>query len=77
MSDDYREFTNSNGHTWGEFKLDPVVAQRIKELRLGLNGSPVCSWRVIAIRVTGHEDQMTGSELCRLAQWTLGEEWDE
>lgn len=67
---------------WGSttaYKLDPVIAQRIKELRLGLNGCRIHSWRALALRVTGFEDQMTGSELERLAQWTLGdsdEEWD-
>lgn len=55
------------------YMLDPVIAQRIKELRCG----PVKhSWRMIAIKVTGFEDQHTGMELCRLAQWTLGEEWE-
>jgi len=59
-----------------EYQLDPVIAQRIKELKLGLNGCRRHSWRALAIKVCGFECQMTGSELSRLAQWTLGEEWD-
>lgn len=59
-----------------EFQLDPVIALRIKELRLGHNGNRVHSWRALAIKVTGYECQMTGSDLERLAQWTLGEDWE-
>lgn len=60
-----------------EYQLDLTIAQRIKELRLGLNGMNMHSWRAIAIECTGYEDQMTGKDLCRLAAWTLGEDWDE
>lgn len=59
-----------------EYKLDLVIAQRIKELRLGLNGCNEHSWRALAMTVTGYEDQITGIDLCRLAMWTLGEEWE-
>lgn len=55
-----------------EYKLDPVIARRVKELKLGIGGN-VHSWRALAIRVTGYEDQMTGSDLERLACWTLNE----
>jgi hypothetical protein len=60
-----------------EYKLDPTIAKRIKELKLGLNGCNKHSWRALAIQVTGYECQQTGSDLCRLAQWTLGETWDD
>lgn len=56
-------------------KLDLVIAQRIKELRLGLDGSKRHSYRALAIKCTGIEDQHTGSHLCQLAQYTLKEEW--
>ena len=58
-------------------KLDPVIAQRIKELCLGLNGERRHSWRVLAMKVTGYECQLTGSDLESIAQWTLGENWDD
>ena len=57
-----------------EFKLDPVIAKRIKDLKLGINGCRRHSWRALAIKVTGYDDQMTGSDLERLACWTLGQE---
>lgn len=60
-----------------EYKLDHVIAYRIKELRLGLNGCNEHSWRAISILITGKEDGYTGQQLCRLAQWTLGEEWED
>lgn len=72
---EYREFTNPDGHTWREYKLDERVAKIVKELRLGL-GCNVHSWRAVAIRVVGWECQMTGKDLSRLAQWTLDEEWE-
>lgn len=56
-----------------EYQLDHVIARRVKELKLGLNGCNVHSWRALAIKVTGYEDQMTGSDLERLACWTLAE----
>lgn len=58
-----------------EYHLDRKIAERIKEIKL--DG---CSWRSMAIRVVGFEDQMTGKDLCRLAAWTLGEDehdWDK
>ncbi len=63
----YREFTHPDGHTWREYQLDPLIARRVKELKA------TCSWRALAILVTGYDDQMTGSDLERLACWTLGE----
>ena len=57
-----------------QYQLDPVIAQRIKELRLGLKGCNVHSWRALALRVTGFEDQMTGSDLESLACWSLPDE---
>jgi len=62
---------------WTEYKLHPDVAKLVKELRLGLNGNGRHSWRAVAIKITGFECQLTGKELCRLAQWTLDEDWDE
>lgn len=57
-----------------EYKLDLVIAQRVKELKLGLNGCRRHSGRALAIQVTGMECQHTGKELSRLSQWTLQEE---
>jgi len=59
-----------------QYKLDPIIAQRVKELRLGLNGNRVHSWRALACKVIGWECQHTGSELETLAQWTLDEHWE-
>ena len=59
------------------YKLDSVIAERVKELRLGLNGSRSHSWRALSIQVTGFECQMTGSDLCKAAMGTLGEEWED
>ena len=58
------------------YELDPVIAQRVKELRLGL-GCNVHTWRASALRVTGFECQMTGQDLCKAAMGTLGEEWED
>lgn len=58
-----------------EYQLDLIIAQRIKELKLGLNGCKIHSWRALAREVTGYECQMTGNDLERLAMWTLNEEW--
>jgi hypothetical protein len=58
-----------------EYHLDKEIAERIKQLRL--RG---CTWRTLAIEVTGFEDQMTGKDLIKLAAWTLGEDehdWDK
>ena len=74
---DGREYRKRRSDGYTEYKLDKAVANRVKELRLGLNGSKISSWRVISISVTGIECQMTGKDLCRLTQWTLGEEWDD
>ena len=71
-----RTFTNPDGHTWTEYKLDPHIALRIKELKLGL-GCNVHSWRAIAMCVVGYECQMTGKDLERLAAWTLDEDVDD
>lgn len=60
-----------------EYKLDPVIARRVMELKLGLNGCRQHSWRALAIQVAGVECQMTGKDLHRLAEWTLGSEWPE
>jgi hypothetical protein len=59
-----------------EYQLDLIIAKRIKELYLGLEGTNRHSSRAIAIAVTGFECQMTGQDLVRLAEWTLDEEWD-
>lgn len=67
----YREFKNPQGSEWREYQLDPVIARRVMELKLGLVGCRQYSWRALAIKVTGHEDQMTGSDIERLACWTL------
>lgn len=59
------------------YKIDPTIAQRIKELRLGLGVENRHSWRALSIRITGFECQMTGKDLCQAAMLTLGENWNE
>ena len=76
MDNEYREFTNPEGHSWREYKLDSQIAKRIKALYLGLDGERCHSWRALAIQVTGSEDQLMGWDLVQLAQWTLGEDWE-
>lgn len=63
-------------HATLEYKLDLQIAHRVKELYLGL-GCLKHSLRALARDVTGHEDQMMGQDLVRLAEWTLGEEFNK
>jgi len=49
-----------------EYKLDVEIAKRIIELK------KTCTWRRLAMAVTGFECQKTGEDLERLARWTLG-----
>lgn len=67
---------NDSMNVLEEGMMDPFIARRIKDMRLGLNGRNVHSWRAVSIRVTGRECQMTGKELCQIAQEVLGEEWE-
>ena len=77
VDDNGWEYYERISDKYREYKLDPIIANRIKELRLGLNGCGSHSWRALAIRVTGYEDQMTGSDLEKLAEWTLDEEFSD
>lgn len=74
---DGRVFNRRIDDGYTEYKLDVIIANRIKELRLGLNGNKQHSYRALAIQVNGVECQMTGQDLCRLAEWTLNEEWND
>lgn len=71
------DFTTRAAGASIQHKLDSVIANRIKELKLGLNGERQHSWRALSQKVSGYECQITGSDLCNIAQWTLGEEWNE
>ena len=74
MDREYVTHTNMDGHTWTEYKMDPKIARIILDMKDGLNGCRLHSWRALSIEVTGMEDQIMGQELERIARWTLGEE---
>lgn len=59
------------------YEIDKVIANRIKQLILGLDGEPRHTWRALAIRIVGYECQITGKDLSQVAQFTLKEDWDD
>ena len=66
----------SKNRPWGlEYKLDPVIAQRIYDMYVGQKGLRQHSYRAISRSVIGYECQKSGEDLLRFAYWTLGREW--
>jgi hypothetical protein len=65
---EYRE-----GGLCREYKLHPDVAELVKRLHLGSDGYSFHTPREIAIQVLGIGCQLSGQDLIRLSNWTLGD----
>ena len=70
--DDYGRTYRERDDGYREYMLDPDIAQAIIDRREGNGDFNTHTWRALSIAITGFECQQTGSELEKLARWTLG-----